>query len=301
MDTRGIAHRSTPAAIARWLAVLDQRIGAYRYRFTLKTVSSSNRAAYKLSVQTAAVSRKAEGTEWTHLHTASRLPDPSSALSFAVMLASYLPELSALQKRQWLTLEEDRLLFFLREATPVLNRLGAEILLPKELSRALRPRLTVTAKTKGAGNLESFLGLDKMLDYDWALAIGDQTFSPKEFSVMVERGKRVVRLKDGFLSLDPDEIRRLLERTRRPPEARDAVAAFLDGGAAFSVDARRACARLFREKKAALPSSLRAKLRPYQKNGYSWAFNNIVNGFGCLLADDMGLGKTVQAIGVICK
>ncbi len=46
----------------------------------------------------------------------------------------------------------------------------------------------------------------------------------------------------------------------------------------------------------ALPTGLKAELRPYQKEGYHWLAFLYEHGFGACLADDMGLGKTIQAI-----
>ena len=44
------------------------------------------------------------------------------------------------------------------------------------------------------------------------------------------------------------------------------------------------------------PPSLRATLRHYQENGYTWLNQMDELGFGACLADDMGLGKTVQVL-----
>jgi len=49
------------------------------------------------------------------------------------------------------------------------------------------------------------------------------------------------------------------------------------------------------------PEGLRATMRKYQLEGYSWLYYLQKNGFGGCLADDMGLGKTLQAIAVILK
>ncbi|GGG42387.1 DNA helicase [Kocuria dechangensis] len=51
---------------------------------------------------------------------------------------------------------------------------------------------------------------------------------------------------------------------------------------------------------AAVPATLHAELRPYQRDGYSWLAFLWDHGLGGILADDMGLGKTVQAIALIC-
>lgn len=49
-------------------------------------------------------------------------------------------------------------------------------------------------------------------------------------------------------------------------------------------------------RKLAVPTSVRAILRPYQNNGYNWLNYMDRLGFGACLADDMGLGKTLQVL-----
>lgn len=48
-----------------------------------------------------------------------------------------------------------------------------------------------------------------------------------------------------------------------------------------------------------VPKNLKAKLRPYQKDGYAWLARHAECGFGSCLADDMGLGKTLQVIALL--
>ncbi len=42
-----------------------------------------------------------------------------------------------------------------------------------------------------------------------------------------------------------------------------------------------------------VPDGVRATLRPYQRDGFSWLAALYDNGLGGILADDMGLGKTL--------
>lgn len=49
------------------------------------------------------------------------------------------------------------------------------------------------------------------------------------------------------------------------------------------------------------PVGLKAKLRGYQKEGYSWMFSLGQKKFGGCLADDMGLGKTLQTLTLLQK
>lgn len=54
-------------------------------------------------------------------------------------------------------------------------------------------------------------------------------------------------------------------------------------------------------RKAAVPKTMHACLRPYQQNGYTWLNYMDKLGFGACLADDMGLGKTVQVLAYLEK
>ncbi|MBO4511323.1 MAG: hypothetical protein J5746_01025, partial [Victivallales bacterium] len=48
-----------------------------------------------------------------------------------------------------------------------------------------------------------------------------------------------------------------------------------------------------------LPATLKATLRPYQKEGFTWLYRLDAWHAGACLADDMGLGKTIQTIAFI--
>jgi SNF2 family DNA or RNA helicase len=50
-----------------------------------------------------------------------------------------------------------------------------------------------------------------------------------------------------------------------------------------------------------LPSTLKARLRDYQVEGYQWLARLASLGIGACLADDMGLGKTLQALAIILR
>lgn len=52
----------------------------------------------------------------------------------------------------------------------------------------------------------------------------------------------------------------------------------------------------FENKKYSVPKNIKAKLRNYQKTGYSWLKILSEHNLGGVLADDMGLGKTLESI-----
>lgn len=56
-----------------------------------------------------------------------------------------------------------------------------------------------------------------------------------------------------------------------------------------------------RNKKFDVPSTFKADLRSYQKEGYQWLQQLAYWGVGACLADDMGLGKTIQALAVLLE
>jgi superfamily II DNA or RNA helicase len=48
------------------------------------------------------------------------------------------------------------------------------------------------------------------------------------------------------------------------------------------------------------PASVRAELRPYQRDGFAWLASLWELQLGGVLADDMGLGKTLQTLALVC-
>jgi superfamily II DNA or RNA helicase len=48
------------------------------------------------------------------------------------------------------------------------------------------------------------------------------------------------------------------------------------------------------------PAALRARLRPYQRQGFGWLAFLWEHRLGGILADDMGLGKTLESLALIC-
>lgn len=50
-----------------------------------------------------------------------------------------------------------------------------------------------------------------------------------------------------------------------------------------------------------LPADLKAELRNYQKEGFTWMYHLYENQLGGCLADDMGLGKTLQTLTLLLK
>ncbi|MDR3567032.1 MAG: DEAD/DEAH box helicase [Syntrophobacteraceae bacterium] len=128
--------------------------------------------------------------------------------------------------------------------------------------------------------------------------------------------KRFIPLEDGrFLALTKELRKRLEEldayaerkgkEIRLHPLAAMTVSDLLESIPNIEVDeawkTRIERLRAGQEITTRMPSTLRAELRDYQVEGFTWLSRLAHMGIGACLADDMGLGKTVQAIAVILE
>ena len=196
---------------------------------------------------------------------------------------------------------------------PVLKAIGIIIILPKSLQKILKPRLNLNlqAKDKIPEDRKSFMDLQKLLTFDWRIAIGDKNLSVTEFKSLMKESRGLVRIMDEYILLDEKEMTDLLKQLEKLPERlsqaelmQASLSGELDGA---KVDLDKQLAALFSQlgnyRQVSVPQNLIAQLRPYQERGFSWLVQNIEINFGSILADDMGLGKTLQVIAAIlyCK
>lgn len=157
-------------------------------------------------------------------------------------------------------------------------------------------------------DIPSFLAADALLAFNWRFALGDQELSREELDRLAEANRPVVRLRDQWVLIDPEEVRRAREHQDRKVTPIDALGAVLTGST--EVDGRRVdvhptgwLAEL-RERLAdpegmepvGQPAALSADLRDYQLRGLNWLARMTSLGLGACLADDMGLGKTITLI-----
>jgi hypothetical protein len=187
-------------------------------------------------------------------------------------------------------------------AVEVLPEAGLQVVWPRELDeRALTLRAVV-----GGGDAEPEFSLESLLDFHLDVVLGDTQLTVAEVDALVESGRRLVRLRDGWVLAD--EVAGLLrEEGRGRLGGGEALAAALTGELEIGggpvparVDGRLA---RFRERLAAgraaegrEPAGFLGELRPYQRRGLGWLLAMCDLGLGGCLADDMGLGKTVQVI-----
>jgi superfamily II DNA or RNA helicase len=310
MGTSSPALRSLPVSIDRWLSVLHIDFSAWKYRFTVKSAAaakgeddSGDLQNFTLSMDVLTESEK--GTIKTPLAKVAAAKKPADTLAVLrapTALSNYLPEIRSLMVHQKVRLSEKRLAAFLESAAPLLVRLGIEVDLPKALRNELKPRLVLKSTGKESGSLVSYLGLDTLLNWEWQIALGDRVMDLGEFEKLLKRKRELVRFRDGFVRLDPEELAKLLKKAQTgEPGTNDFLKTYFAGDSVLSFDTGEIVKKLFEERRFPPPETLKASLRPYQKRGYNWVCSLLLAGFGCILADDMGLGKTVQSIAALLR
>ncbi|MEV6122074.1 DEAD/DEAH box helicase [Streptomyces sp. NPDC052077] len=192
---------------------------------------------------------------------------------------------------------------------------GVDVHWPRDLSRGLTtgaeigpPEGSPGRDPGPSGGGTSFLSADALLPFDWWFALGGRRLTREELDRLAEADRPLVRLRDRWVLVDPEEVRRARARESRTVTPVDALAAALTGSA--EVDGQLVEVRptgplaALRDRltdpqaqePVPQPAALAATLRDYQRRGLTWLVRMTSSGLGCCLADDMGLGKTVTLI-----
>ncbi|WP_079075164.1 DEAD/DEAH box helicase, partial [Streptomyces atriruber] len=208
-----------------------------------------------------------------------------------------------------LPLSEEELSDLLGAAAGRLAAAGVAVHWPRELTRGLTATAVVRPAPGTAADNFDFFKTEELLEFRWQLALGDQADDPlteAELDLLAEAHRPVVRLRDQWVLVDPELVRKARKRDLGLLDPVDALSVALTGTA--EVDGERvpavpvgALARL-RERVTgdldvvAQPPGLHATLRDYQLKGLAWLDRMTSLGLGGCLADDMGLGKTITLI-----
>ncbi len=213
--------------------------------------------------------------------------------------------------------ESSQAVAFLHEV-PLYDASGILCRIPdwwKSAARGVQLSLAVGDRAPAGVGIEAILGCRPTLTIDGVVITED------EARRMLAESDGLVLIKNRWVAVDPERLRRTLDaydRLRQQVDGglslREAVRLQLGGGEGADEDptlrpevtagewlaetlhrltAPVACA-------ATTPApDFRASLRPYQQQGLNWLSFMWQLGFGACLADDMGLGKTVQVLALL--
>ncbi|MFD9329346.1 SNF2-related protein [Streptomyces sp. NPDC060065] len=211
-------------------------------------------------------------------------------------------------------LADEEVTELLGEGARTLAFAGVDVHWPKELAQKLTARAVIgppdedKGPVKASSDTPSFLSADALLAFNWWFALGDQQLTRQELDRLAEANRPMVRLRDQWVLVDPQEVRRAQAQQDRKVTPIDALSAALTGST--EVDGLRVDVRptgwlaTLRERLAdpeaqepvGQPAALAATLRDYQLRGLNWLARMTSLGLGGCLADDMGLGKTITLI-----
>jgi superfamily II DNA or RNA helicase len=211
-------------------------------------------------------------------------------------------------------LADDEITELLSAGTRALAGAGVDVHWPKDLARELTAGAEVgppggeRVPGEVTSDLPSFLSADALLAFNWRFALGGRRLTRAELDRLAEATRPLVRLRDQWVLVDPQDVRRAHARQDRRITPVDALGAALTGSAEIDghrvevrptgwlASLRERLAEPERQEPVPQPDALAATLRDYQRRGLNWLARMTSLGLGCCLADDMGLGKTITLI-----
>lgn len=210
---------------------------------------------------------------------------------------------------------------FLKEAAWVLENAGYKVVVPAWWTPTGRRRAKL--RLRGSGSSASLssgstpgtkrFAIKQLLQFRYALSIGDEEISEEEWLALIDAKTPLVRFRGEWVELDPERMREMLAFWQRqgqePVEL--SLPELLQQTAeddALEIDRDSVLADLLerlgndsRLEPAETPAGLNASLRDYQRRGLAWIGYLEQLGMNGCLADDMGLGKTMQVIAQLVR
>lgn len=205
-----------------------------------------------------------------------------------------------------LELEDDELTDLVLDGLEILNNHDVEVLLPRDLVKALSLTASVSAASTQSDSSGAF-ALESLCDVEVTASVDGRRLTDNELELLVNAQREIVRIRGHFVRVDP----RLAGRLRRRLSTAEALGAALGGSLVIDgkhvpfdpagalsglVERVRDLSRAHSAQSVESVVGLRADLRPYQQRGVAWLRQVSALLGGGILADDMGLGKTLQII-----
>ncbi|WP_323736576.1 DEAD/DEAH box helicase [Methanosphaera sp. ISO3-F5] len=140
--------------------------------------------------------------------------------------------------------------------------------------------------------------------YYWKIRLEDTEIKLKHFDTITDDMNEIIKIEDKIYLVDGPSFRHIKQYTwtlLQKDESNEILQyAILEEYIGLKFKLSENFKKLIKTSNIyEQPQTLKGKLRPYQKIGYSWLIQNIKSGFGSILADDMGLGKTLQVLAAI--
>ena len=214
-----------------------------------------------------------------------------------------------------MTLTLEQAFEFLTEFAWVLEDAGFKAIVPgwwtpagrRRAKLKLRPK---SQKSSSKSESKSYFSADRLADYEYQLAIGDESVSEEEWRQLLEVQTPLVLFRGEWVELDASKMREMLEFWQSQSQETELslldlvkLEAQQDGDIELDTSRDRALAELMaslrdpsRLQILPNPDRLQGTLREYQQRGLSWLSYLESLGLNGCLADDMGLGKTIQVI-----
>jgi SNF2 family DNA or RNA helicase len=228
-----------------------------------------------------------------------------------------------------LDMDAEQAYSFLRQSASLLEQSGFGVLLPSWWEKP-GARVGVKLKLKPASEESevsgkvvgsTLLGVEGIIAYDWAIAVGDKTLSEVEFEQLASLKVPLVQVRGQWVELRPEDVETAIEFFKHKHGSgsmtlgeamllalgRDAEDVETEVGLpVVKVEAEGWLEDLLNEFSDGVhltlvktPQTFNGTLRPYQVKGVSWLAYLTKFGLGACLADDMGLGKTIELIALL--
>lgn len=204
---------------------------------------------------------------------------------------------------------------FLQESAWLLEDAGFKVIIPAWLTpkgrRRAKIRLRTGKSTAKPAAAKGYFSMDTLTDYQYELALGDETLSPEEWQQLVEAKAPLVYFRGQWMQLDRDAMQEMLAFMLQPQDRpdwamQDLLKKLAEEADSFELDVHDSLAQMLAKLSDTSqlelidnPVTLNAQLRDYQKRGVAWLCYLERLGLNGCLADDMGLGKTMQVISLL--
>ncbi len=194
---------------------------------------------------------------------------------------------------------------FLESTAWLLEEYGFGVRIPARLSSAggLTVRARASSSKTSSGASSGQLGLERLVDFQWEVALGDQPLTAAEFRKLARAKQPLARVRGQWVLLNRRQVEQALQLLEQGGQRKlGELLAMASGALPLQIEFERDLAPLAGEARVQElppPSALRATLRPYQLRGFSWLAYLSERGLGACLADDMGLGKTIQLLSLV--